>query len=141
MLLYNRPEHPKLWRWGVLYPLYVVAEIAIISTDLAELLGSATALVFLFPSLPLWAGVLITASDVLIILAFCDPTRGRPVRMFEFMIAVLVVAVFVSLAIVIAQVSPHWGHAFEGFIPSSTLIKPGAIYTCECSPLDSSFKY
>jgi hypothetical protein len=29
---------------GVLYPLYVLAEIAIIATDLAELLGSAIAL-------------------------------------------------------------------------------------------------
>ena len=41
----------------MLYPLYVLSEIAIISTDLAELLGSAIALCLLFPSLPLWAGV------------------------------------------------------------------------------------
>ena len=48
----------------MLYPLYALAEIAIISTDLAELLGSAIALCLLFPALPLWAGVLLTASDV-----------------------------------------------------------------------------
>lgn len=90
MLLYSRPKHTKLYRWGVLYPLYVLAEVAIISTDLAELIGSATALVMLFPALPLWAGVLLTASDVLLILAFCDPTRGKPVRLFELLIAVLV---------------------------------------------------
>lgn len=131
MLLYNRTKHPRLCRWLVLYPLYAISEIAIISTDLAELLGSATALVLLFPALPLWAGVLITASDVFIILAVSDPTRGKPVRVFELLIAALVLAVFVSLAIVIAQVSPDWNDAFEGFLPSKTLFKPGAIYTCE----------
>jgi metal iron transporter len=79
-----------LCRWGILYPLYVFAEIAIISTDLAELLGSAIALNLIFPKLPLWAGVLLTAFDVLLILAFSDPLRGRPVRSFEIIIGILV---------------------------------------------------
>lgn len=70
------------------------AEIAIISTDLAELLGSAIALALLFPSLPLWAGVLITACDVFIILLVGDPLRGRPVKMFEWLIALLVCIIF-----------------------------------------------
>ena len=90
LLLHDRPKHKMLWRWVVLYPLYVLAEIAIISTDLAELLGSAIALCMLFPALPLWAGVLLTAADVLLLLAFRDPLRGRPVRLFELFIAVLV---------------------------------------------------
>lgn len=74
----------------MLYPLYVLSEIAIISTDLAELLGSAIALCLLFPSLPLWAGVLITASDVILLLALRDPLGGKPVRLFELLIAGLV---------------------------------------------------
>lgn len=74
----------------MLYPLYALAEIAIISTDLAELLGSAIALCLLFPSLPLWAGVLITASDVILLLALRDPLGGKPVRLFELLIAGLV---------------------------------------------------
>ncbi len=90
LLLHDRPKHKLLWRWLVLYPLYVLSEIAIISTDLAELLGSAIALCMLFPTLPLWAGVLLTASDVLLLLALRDPMRGQPVRMFELFIAVLV---------------------------------------------------
>jgi Mn2+/Fe2+ NRAMP family transporter len=32
------------WRWGVLYPLYFLAESAIVFTDLAELIGSAIAI-------------------------------------------------------------------------------------------------
>ena len=53
LLLYNRPRHTKLCRWLLLYPLYLLSEVAIISTDLAELLGSAIGLVLLFPKLPL----------------------------------------------------------------------------------------
>ena len=131
MLLYNRPNHTKAYRWCCLYPLYVLSEVAIISTDLAELLGSATAFVILFPSLPLWAGVLLTASDVFLILAFSDPTRGRPARLFEGIIAILVLSVFVSLIYVIVRVGPKWGDAFDGFIPSKNIFKPGGLYTCE----------
>jgi hypothetical protein len=90
ILFHDRPRHKKLWRWAVLYPLYVLSEIAIVSTDLAELLGSAIALSLLFPSLPLWAGVLITGADVLLILALGNPLHTRPVKVFEWVIAALV---------------------------------------------------
>lgn len=90
LLLYNRSRHPIFCRWFILYPLYAASEIAIISTDLAELLGSAIALSLLFPKLPIWGGVLLTAFDVLLILAFADPLHGRPVRPFEFVIGILV---------------------------------------------------
>ena len=90
LLFYNRSRHPKFYRWFILYPLYVSSEIAIISTDLAELLGSAIALNLLFPKLPLWGGVLLTASDVLLVLAFANPLHSRPVRSFELMIGIMV---------------------------------------------------
>ena len=61
-----------------------------IATDLAELLGSAIALCLLFPKLELWHGVLITTFDVVLILGMGDPLRGRPVKMFEVIIGVLV---------------------------------------------------
>lgn len=90
LLLHDRPRYTLLWRWGVLYPLYALSEIAIISTDLAELLGSAMALVMLFPKLEIWAGVLITTADVLLLLAMRNPIGGEPVRAFELGIAALV---------------------------------------------------
>jgi metal iron transporter len=90
LLFYNRPKHTLLYRWLVLYPLYVLSEIAIISTDLAELLGSAMGLVMLFPKLPLWAGVIITACDVFVILLVGDPLRRQPVKLFEWLIAAMV---------------------------------------------------
>lgn len=79
-----------LYRYFGLYPLYVLSEVAIIATDLAELLGSAIALCMLFPRLELWHGVLLTAFDVFLLLAMRDPLGGRPARLFEGLIAVLV---------------------------------------------------
>lgn len=92
LLLHDHSTHPRLVRRLVLYPLYIVAEIAIIATDLAELLGSAIGFCLIFPSLPLWAGVVLTAADVLIFLAFTGPSKGqgRPVRVFELVITALV---------------------------------------------------
>jgi metal iron transporter len=69
--------------------------VAIIATDLAELLGSAIALCLLFPKLELWQGVLITAFDVILILGMGDPLRGRPVKIFEVLIAAMVCCSFV----------------------------------------------
>ena len=133
LLLHNRPRHRLLYRWGVLYPLYVLSEVAIICTDLAELLGSATALTLLFPALPLWAGVLLTASDVFIVLALSDPTQGRRQKAFEIIIGLLVLAVIVCLIVVMAKVQPNMAYTMDGFVPSRTLIKPGALYTCTSS--------
>ncbi|KAH8981466.1 natural resistance-associated macrophage protein [Lactarius hatsudake] len=127
LLFYDRPKHPKLFRWLVLYPLYALSEVAIISTDLAELLGSAIDL--LFPRLPLWAGVLLTGFDVLLILAFADPLHGRPVRSFELIIAVLVLIVLVCMCILVSRIHVQWEEAFQGFLPSKALVQHGGLYT------------
>ncbi len=91
LLLHDRPNHRKLVRYSILYPLYVLSEIGIVCTDLAELLGSAIGLCLLFPSIPLWAAVLVTAADVLVFLVIGGPTRGgKPVKVFEYVIIALV---------------------------------------------------
>ncbi|GLB36450.1 putative natural resistance-associated macrophage protein [Lyophyllum shimeji] len=133
LLLHDRPKHTRLIRHMVLYPLYVLAEIAIISTDLAELLGSAIGLCLIFPKLPLWAGVLLTATDVLIFLLFADPSRGqgRPVRVFEFVIIFLVLAVLACFIVLLVKVNPHWPDVFLGYLPSKKLFQsePDAVYS------------
>jgi manganese transport protein len=58
------------------FVLWILCEIAIAACDLAEVLGSAVALKLLF-GLPLLLGVLITAFDVLIVLAL----QGRGFRL------------------------------------------------------------
>ena len=74
----------------MLYPLYALSEVAIVATDLAELLGSAIAICLLFPWIPLYAGVLLTGADVLVLLAMRNPLDGKPVMFFELIIAILV---------------------------------------------------
>ncbi|KZT08789.1 Nramp-domain-containing protein [Laetiporus sulphureus 93-53] len=128
LLLHDRPKHKLLWRWLVLYPLYVASEVAIVATDLAELLGSAIAICLLFPRVPLWAGVLITAADVLILLAMRNPLDGKPVRVFEIVIAALVFTVLVCMAVVISNAGVHWGEAFDGFVPSHVLVTSSGLY-------------
>ncbi|KAI0297569.1 natural resistance-associated macrophage protein-domain-containing protein [Multifurca ochricompacta] len=129
LLFHNRSRHPALCRWLILYPLYVLSEVAIISTDLAELLGSAIALNLLFPKLPLWGGALLTAFDVLLILACSDPLHSRPVRSFEFLIGILVLIVLVCMCILVSKLQVEWGDAFKGFIPSGALFQHGGLYT------------
>ncbi|ODN80690.1 hypothetical protein L202_02862 [Cryptococcus amylolentus CBS 6039] len=112
-----------------LWSLYLLAELAIIATDLAELLGSAIALHLLFPKLPLFAGVIITAVDVLVVLLFFRSSSGRQGMMFfEFVIVALVLAVFISFMILLKLIHPVWKDVFFGLVPSHTLVKPGALY-------------
>ncbi|KAG0703149.1 natural resistance-associated macrophage protein-domain-containing protein [Suillus ampliporus] len=132
LLLHDHPRHPRLVRRLVLYPLYALCEIAIISTDLAELLGSAIGLCLLFPKLPLWSAVLLTGVDVFIFLIIGDPSRtGRPVRLFELVIILLVAIVFVCFILLLVKVHPDWQQVFLGFVPSAGLLQqqPNAVYT------------
>ncbi|QRV86343.1 divalent metal cation transporter MntH [Ceratobasidium sp. AG-Ba] len=129
LLLHSRPKH-KLWfRRALLYPMYIVCEIGIIATDLAELLGSAIGLCLLIPAIPLWAGVLITSVDVIFVLAMAPTTSGRPVRAFELLLMSLVLVVFVVFIILIKKIDPVWSDVFNGYLPSKTLFQPGALYT------------
>lgn len=110
---YRLPLKLSLWA------LYGLAEAAIIATDIAELVGSAIGLALLFPKLPIYAGVLITAADVLILLIFFSSDQGKKgMMMFEIVIVCLVLAVFVSFIILLHQIQPVWPRVFEGYIPS-----------------------
>lgn len=56
----------RLPQWANI-PMYLIAEIAIISCDLAEVIGTAIALKLLF-GLPILGGVFVTVADVLLLL-------------------------------------------------------------------------
>src|SRR6201984_3742018 len=73
--------------------LWVLCEIAIAACDLAEVLGSAVALKLLF-GLPLLAGVLITALDVLVVLAL----QGRGFRLIEAFVITLIASIALCFA-------------------------------------------
>ena len=70
-------------------PLWLMAEVAIVACDLAEVIGSAVALQLLL-GLPLWAGVLLTAADVLAVML----VEGRSFRWLEVGVFALIAGIF-----------------------------------------------
>jgi len=98
--------------------LWVVCEIAIAACDLAEVLGSAVALKLLF-GLPLLAGVLITAFDVLIVLAL----QGRGFRLVEAFVVTLIGSIAACFAYEIFFAHPLWREAAIGFIPRAEILR------------------
>jgi manganese transport protein len=98
--------------------LWVVCEIAIAACDLAEVLGSAVALKLLF-GLPLLAGVLITALDVLIVLAL----QGRGFRLVEAFVVTLIASIGACFAYEIFFAHPLWREAVIGFIPRAEILR------------------
>ena len=107
-----RKYYPKY----VNIPLYILAELAIIATDLAEVIGSAIALNLLF-NLPIVWGVVITAVDVLIILI---GFKAKYLRIFENFIILLVYAVAICLLILVGKSNPDWSKIMLGFLPTAT---------------------
>ncbi|CAD6883894.1 unnamed protein product [Tilletia laevis] len=122
----NRPRWEKWLRYGTLWGIYLIAEAAIVATELAELVGSAIALNLLFPKLPLWGGVLVTSADVFLILFVYRPKGG--LRAFEVLISVLVIIVLACYIVLLVRVKPDWPEAFKGYLPSSTLVQHDALY-------------
>jgi manganese transport protein len=87
-------------------PNWLSCELAIAATDLAEVLGSAVAITLLFDIPLLWA-VLITAFDVLLLLAL----QGFGMRVIEAVVLVLVITIGVCFFIeifVLPQTQPSF---------------------------------
>ncbi|MGZ2378824.1 NRAMP (natural resistance-associated macrophage protein)-like metal ion transporter [Rhizobium brockwellii] len=105
-------------------PLWAFAEIAIIATDIAEVIGTAIGLNLLM-GIPLELGVLITALDVFVIL-FLQKLGFRWVE--AFIIALLgVIAVCFGVQILLAD--PQWGAVLTGFFPTTEIVtNPEMLY-------------
>lgn len=103
-------------RW-VSWPLWLLAELAICATDLAEVIGTAIALNLLF-GIPLEIGVLITALDVFVILWL--QTKGF--RWIEAFIITLLGVIAICFAIQIALADPNWGQVIRGFAPTTDIV-------------------
>ncbi|MEE3046591.1 Nramp family divalent metal transporter [Thalassospira sp. GO-4] len=101
----------------VSWPLWLLAELAICATDLAEVIGTAIALNLLF-AIPLEIGVLITAADVLLILWL----QGRGFRWVESFIIALLAVISICFGIQIAMADPDWYGVIVGFAPTVDLL-------------------
>src|SRR5208337_4687531 len=98
--------------------LWLVCELAIAACDLAEVLGSAVALKLLF-GLPLLLGVILTAFDVLLVLAL----QGRGFRLVEAFVVTLIGTIGICFAYEIFFARPIWLQAAQGFIPRLEILR------------------
>src|SRR6195256_5407775 len=115
-----RDAFPRAGSW----PLWVLAEIAICATDLAEVIGTAIGLNLLF-GIPLELGVLITALDVFLILWL----QNIGFRWIEAFIVTLLGVIAVCFAIQIAMANPDWRAVIVGFAPTVEIVKnPDMLY-------------
>ena len=106
---YSRPVGLALW---------VLAELAIAATDLAEVIGTAIALQLLF-GIPLAWGVAITAVDVLVVLWL----QGRGFRRLEAVVIGLVAIVGACFLFEIVRADPDWGGVLRGFVPTGQILR------------------
>lgn len=87
----------------VSFGLWLLAEVAIVACDLAELVGSAVALQLLF-GLPLVWGAALTSVDVLLVLALL---RGKG-RRLELLVLGLMLTIAACLAVELLWAGPRW---------------------------------
>ncbi|HEY7645856.1 MAG TPA: Nramp family divalent metal transporter [Hyphomicrobiales bacterium] len=104
--------------------LWFLAEIAIIATDLAEVIGTAIGLNLLF-GIPLEIGIFTTALDVFLILYL----QRLGFRWIEGLIISLLCITALCFAIQIAFADPDWGAIIRGFVPTPQIMTdPGMLY-------------
>ena len=101
----------------VAFFLWILTELAIMATDIAEVIGSALALNLLF-HIPLIVGVVITTADVFLLLLL----QKKGFRWIESIVAVLMFSIFGIFFYEMVMASPNWGPLLEGYLPSTQII-------------------
>ncbi|NNM71923.1 Nramp family divalent metal transporter [Enterovirga aerilata] len=115
-----RDAYPRPVGWA----LWVLAELAIVATDLAEVIGTAIGLNLLF-GIPLEIGVVITALDVFLILYL----QNKGFRWIEAMVVALIGVIAACFLVQIAMADPDWGEVIRGFAPTTELVRnPDMLY-------------
>ncbi len=102
----------------VAFMLWLFAEIAIIATDVAEVVGTAIGLNLLF-GIPLEIGVIITALDVFVILLL----QRLGFRWVEAFVISLLAVIFACFMFQIALADPDWGGVLRGFAPTTDVLR------------------
>ena len=109
---------------GVAQALWLLAEIAICATDLAEVIGTAIGLNLLF-HIPLEIGVIITALDVFVILGL----QHLGFRWIESFVVALLAIIAACFAVQIALANPDWRGVILGFAPTIDIVtNPDMLY-------------
>src|SRR6201987_6146269 len=115
-----RDAFPRAVSW----PLWVLTEIAICATDLAEVIGTAIGLNLLF-GIPLEIGVLITALDVFLILWM----QNLGFRWVEAFVVTLMGVIALCFIVQLAMADPDWSAVIRGFAPTTEIVRnPDMLY-------------
>jgi len=108
----------------VAHMLWLLAEIAIIATDIAEVIGTAIGLNLIF-GIPLEIGVVVTALDVFLILYL----QKLGFRWVEALIIALLGVIAACFGVQIALADPQWGEVIRGFAPTTEIVtNPEMLY-------------
>ncbi|KAL5559131.1 hypothetical protein UlMin_035342 [Ulmus minor] len=126
-----REEYPNWAKWV----LWFMAELALIGADIQEVIGSAIAIQILSHGvLPLWAGVLITASDCFIFLFL----ENYGVRKLEASFAVLIATMALSFAWMFGDAKPSGKELLIGILlpklSSKTIRQAVGVVGCVIMP-------
>lgn len=104
--------------------LWVMAEIAICATDLAEVIGTAIGLNLLF-GIPLEIGVFITALDVFLILYL----QNLGFRWIEAFVVGTLLVIAACFGVQVALADPDWRQVILGFAPTVEIVRnPEMLY-------------
>eukprot|EP01095_Lingulamoeba_sp_RSL-Kostka_P007419 TRINITY_DN2361_c0_g1_i1.p1 TRINITY_DN2361_c0_g1~~TRINITY_DN2361_c0_g1_i1.p1 ORF type:complete len:533 (+),score=155.36 TRINITY_DN2361_c0_g1_i1:85-1683(+) len=111
--LLDLAQHCKAsYKKPIVIILWLMAEVAVICSDIPEVIGTAFALNLLI-GIPLWLGVLITSADTLLLLML----QYFSIRILEIFIGLLLFAVSFCFVIELGYSGIDWGEMFLGFIP------------------------
>lgn len=102
--------------------LWIVTELAIMATDIAEVIGGAIALNLLF-GIPLLIGVILTIFDVLLLLVL---TR-LGFRKIEAIVMTLILVILVVFLYEVMIAQPSIPDVFKGLIPQKQVLHPGEL--------------
>lgn len=94
--------------------LWILTELAIMATDIAEVIGAAIALYLLF-NIPLLIAVLITVLDVLLLLLLTKVGF----RKIEALVVALILVILLVFVYQVALSNPDWSGVIKGLVPNS----------------------
>ncbi|KRL89792.1 Nramp family divalent metal transporter [Lactobacillus kalixensis] len=104
----NKPTRICLW---------LLNEIAMMATDLTGVVGTAVALNMIF-KLPLIIGVLLTITDVLVVLFFLH----FGIRRIEIIVLIAILTVGVIFTVEVCRANPNFTQIMNGFIPHTAIL-------------------
>ena len=108
----------------VAFVLWILAELAICATDLAEVIGTAIGLKLLF-GIPLELGVIITGLDVFLVLYL----QNKGFRWIEAFIITLLIIIAGSFVAQLIMAQPVFSQLITGFLPRPEIVtNPAMLY-------------